>query len=99
MVFFRKHWLVFVMVGVGIALLAAALILRARIIDAAHADMQRRGIYWFQIVGTRIPCEGMFDVGVAVTLQEREEEKPRFGRLCHPLNWSGEWEWYPNEKR
>lgn len=77
-------------------MLAAALILRGQLINAARDHMQKSDIHWFQILGTRIPCEGLFDVGVGVNYQEHKEAKrSQSGRLCRSLG-SDDWAWHPD---
>ena len=69
--------------------------LRRPFIDAAQADLRARKLHWFQILGTRIPCHGMFDIGVTVMFKNSEQGELIGGRLCR-LPWASEWTWYPD---
>jgi len=92
----QKRLIIFLVAGVCLAALAALLSLRRPFIDAARADLQTRKLFWFEILGTRIPCRGMFDIGVTVVFQNSAQGEYIGGRLCRPLDGSSEWTWYPD---
>ena len=94
MTFRRKLALICLIAGICIAALVTISILRASFIGAAQADLQARGIYSFSITGSRMPCSGNFDIGVAVIYRNREDGPYIGGRLCRPPDWSSAWTWY-----
>lgn len=80
--------------AVCLLLLAVGLLARLSLINSAQEYMHSIGTPWFQIMGTRVPCGGMADVGVIV-MYRQQGGRVVPGRLCRPLLWSGEWQWYP----
>jgi hypothetical protein len=92
----RQH-LLFVLIGlVALAALIGAWSLRRPFLDAARADLERRGLHWFDILGTRIPCAGPFDLGVSVVFRNSPDGEVIGGRLCRPADRSSAWTWYPD---
>ncbi len=97
-----KKGVVIVLAGAAIlATLAGAVVLRRALVDAARADLEKRGLPRIDIVGVRIPCHGMFDIGVAAVFRQLESAEPVAGRLCRAPDSSSEWKWYtsPSEMR
>jgi len=92
----KKRLIILLIAGAGLAALVALWGLRRPFIDAAQADLQARKLFWFQVLGTRMPCSGLFDIGVMVVFQNSAQGQVIGGRLCRPLDWSSEWTWYPN---
>lgn len=93
---FRKHTLICIAGGASLAALLAVWSLRLPFIDAAEAELAARKIHWSQVLGTRMPCRGMLDIGVTVIFKNSEEGELIGGRLCRRLGWSSEWKWYPD---
>jgi hypothetical protein len=92
---FKKGAVIALAAAAGLAVLAGCFGLRHVLIGNAKAALQTRAYQKIDIVGVRIPCSGMLDVGIAGVLWAREGE-PMAGRLCRALIGSGEWIWYPN---
>lgn len=95
----RKH----VFIAFAIALTAVALLgiwsLRRPLVAAAEADLQARGVRWFEVTGTRIPCDGPLSIGVTATFRRSADGLLIGARLCRPLDWSSPWSWYPDPDR
>ena len=89
----RRYKSVIISAAAFVFLLTVGLLARANLIGSAQEYMRSTGTPWFQILGTRVPCGGIADVGVIVMYRQGGREVP--GRLCRPLFGSGEWEWYP----
>ena len=95
-----RQRVLFVLIGVIVlAALIGALTLRRSFIDAARADLEGRGLYWFDLLGTRIPCHGLFDIGVSVVFQNSPNGEFIGGRLCRPPDWSSQWNLHPDPAR
>ncbi len=92
----QKRVATFVATSACLAALVGVWSLRRPFIDAAQADLRARKIHWFQILGTRVPCGGPFDIGVTVVFKNSELGELIGGRLCRPPDWSSEWTWYPD---
>jgi hypothetical protein len=93
---FQKRAMVLLICGACFAAVMTAWSLRRPFINAAQAELQARKIFWFQILGTRIPCGGPLDIGVTVVFKNSEQGELIGGRLCRPPDWSSEWIWYPD---
>src|SRR5437868_13463146 len=95
-----RQRVLFALIGVLVlAALIGALSLRRPFINAAQADLKARGLFWFEVLGTRIPCEGLFDIGVSVVFQNSPNGELIGGRLCRPPDRSSAWTWYPHPAR
>jgi hypothetical protein len=92
---FRKLALIALIAAAAIAALVGAYSMRMSILDQALAELQARKLHRIEIVGVRMPCYGMLDIGVAVVFRLREGGEPQAGRLCRAPAGS-EWTWYPN---
>ena len=92
-----KKKTIIVLAVAAVALLAGGLALRQLLISSAKAALQTRESQKIDVMGVRVPCYGMFDVGIAAVLWAREGGEPMAGRMCRTLAGSGEWTWYPNE--
>lgn len=76
---------------------AVALIvyLRGYIIEEARADLLKRKFFTFEILGSRIPCNEVFDVGVSVIYQLKPSgTRYESARLCRSA-FGGEWQLIP----
>ena len=92
-----RQRVLFALIGVVVLVaLLGVLSLRRPFTDAAHADLETRGLYWFTVVGTRTPCHGLFDIGVSVVFQNVPNGEFIGGRLCRPLDGTSVWSWYPD---
>jgi hypothetical protein len=92
-----RQRVLFVLIGVIVlAALIGAVSLRRPFIEAARADLKTRGLFWSEVLGTRIPCHGLFDIGVSVVFQNTANGELIGGRLCRPPDWSSQWNWYPD---
>ena len=92
-----RQRVLFVLIGVMVlAALIGAWSLRRPFINAAQADLKTRGIFWSEVLGTRIPCKDMFDIGVSVVFQNTPNGEVIGGRLCRSPDWSSSWNWYPD---
>lgn len=88
----REHRTI-VYIGIACAvMMAVALYLRWTLISSATDHMRSVGEPWFHIIGTRIPCAGITEIGVVVMYRRAGREMP--GRLCRKP-WANEWQWYP----
>ncbi len=95
----RQHVL-FALIGVAVlAVLLGILSLRRPFTEAARADLETRGLYWFTILGTRTPCHGLFDIGVSVVFQTVPNGEFIGGRLCRPLDRTSAWRWHPDPEK
>lgn len=92
----RRCVLVVLAAIAAVAALVAGYSMRRSLIDDAQSDLQTRGFHKVEVVGVRVPCYGLFDVGVAVVFRTREGGEATAGRLCRSPVGSGEWSWYPN---
>ena len=92
-----RQRVLFVLIGIAVlAVLIGAVSLRRSFIEAAQADLRTRGFFWFEILGTRSPCEGSFDIGVSVIFQNSRDGEFIGGRLCRPLDGTSRWNWSPD---
>jgi hypothetical protein len=92
-----RQRVLFVFIGVVVlAALIGAWSFRRPFLETARADLQGRGLYWFDVLGTRIPCHGPFDIGVSVVFQNGANGEFIGGRLCRPIGQSSQWNWYPD---
>jgi hypothetical protein len=92
-----RQRVLFALIGVIVlAALIGAVSLRRPFIEAARADLKTRGLFWSEVLGTRIPCHGLFDIGVSVVFQNTANGELIGGRLCRPPDWSSQWNWYPD---
>lgn len=92
-----RQRVIFVLIGViGLAALIGGLSLRRPFIKAAQADLKTRGLFWSEVLGTRIPCHGLFDIGVSVVFQNSPNGELIGGRLCRPPDGSSAWTWHPD---
>jgi hypothetical protein len=92
-----RQRVLFVLIGVIVlAALIGGLSLRRPFINAARADLKTRGLFWSEVLGTRIPCHGLFDIGVSVVFQNARNGGLIGGRLCRRPDWSSPWIWYPD---
>jgi hypothetical protein len=92
----QKRLIVLLIAGACLAALVGLWSLRRPFIDAAQADLQARKLHWFQILGTRMPCHGTFDIGVTVMFKNSAQGEMIGGRLCRFPDWSSDWKWYPD---
>lgn len=96
MTLLKKRAIIFLIGGACLAGLVTLWSFRFPFINAARADLHARGLYRIQIIGTRVPCSGMLDIGVAVVFRNSDEGEALTGRLCRRPDWSSEWKWYPD---
>jgi hypothetical protein len=95
-----RQRVLYVLIGVMVlAALIGAWSFRRPFVDAARADLEGRGLYWFDLLGTRIPCHGLFDVGVSLVFKKNPDDEVINGRLCRALDRSSPWNFYPDPVR
>ena len=86
----------------ALAAIAAAAVVAPQLLlqNSARAYMISIGIppIDVQIQGTRMPCNGYFDVGFNVMYMPDRAAKPEYdsGRVCRPI-FSAEWKLYPEQ--
>jgi hypothetical protein len=83
-----SFWKLVLIILTGAAILCAGLWFRATVLDSAAAHLGTLNLNSADIVGTRIPCSTVTDVGVYLMYFENGMRKP--ARLCREI-WSSEW--------